>query len=71
MALAFGMTIGGFVFGRFADLYGRRPAYITTVLITATSGVIQSFSVNYEMLVALKFISGIGLGGNLPVDFSM
>jgi putative MFS transporter len=66
-----GMLIGAFVFGRLADRIGRRPVLMAAVIIDACCGVASAFSPDFTWLLALRFLTGIGVGGTLPVDYTM
>jgi putative MFS transporter len=66
-----GMLIGAFVFGRLADRIGRRPVLMATVMIDACFGVASSIAPDFTWLLALRFLTGIGVGGTLPVDYTM
>ena len=66
-----GMLIGAFVFGRLADRIGRRPVLLTSVLIDAVFGVASAFAPDFQWLLALRLLTGIGVGGTLPVDYAM
>jgi putative MFS transporter len=66
-----GMLIGAFVFGRLADRIGRRPVLMAAVLIDACFGVASAFAPDFTWLLVLRFLTGIGVGGTLPVDYTM
>ena len=66
-----GMLIGAFVFGRLADRIGRRPVLMMAVVIDACFGVASAFAPDFTWLLALRFLTGIGVGGTLPVDYTM
>ena len=66
-----GMLIGAFGFGRLADRIGRRPVLMTAVLVDACFGVASAFAPDLTWLLALRFLTGIGVGGTLPVDYTM
>ncbi|GGY41777.1 MFS transporter [Pseudoduganella albidiflava] len=66
-----GMLIGAFVFGRLADRIGRRPVLMAAVVIDAVCGVASAFAPDFTWLLALRFLTGIGVGGTLPVDYTM
>ncbi|WP_416356807.1 MFS transporter [Aureimonas phyllosphaerae] len=66
-----GMLIGAFVFGRLADRIGRRNCLMITVLIDAAFGIASAFAPDFGWLLALRFLTGIGVGGTLPVDYTM
>jgi len=66
-----GMLLGAFVFGRLADRVGRRPVLMAAVLVDACFGVASSFAPDFTWLLALRFLTGVGVGGTLPVDYTM
>ena len=66
-----GMLIGAFFFGRLADRIGRRPVLMMAVVIDAVCGVASAFAPELTWLLALRFLTGIGVGGTLPVDYTM
>ncbi|UVW27237.1 MFS transporter [Massilia sp. H6] len=66
-----GMLVGAFAFGRLADRIGRRPVLMAAVLIDACFGVASAFAPDFTWLLAWRFLTGIGVGGTLPVDYTM
>jgi len=66
-----GMLIGAFVFGRLADRIGRRPVLMMAVVIDACFGVASAFAPDFTWLLVLRFMTGIGVGATLPVDYTM
>ena len=66
-----GMLLGAFVFGRLADHIGRRPVLMCAVVIDACFGVASAFAPDFTWLLALRLLTGIGVGGTLPVDYTM
>lgn len=66
-----GMLVGAFVFGRLADRIGRRRVLIITILIDAVFGIASAFAPDFAWLLALRFLTGLGVGGTLPVDYAM
>ena len=66
-----GMLIGAFVFGRLADRIGRRPVLLMAVVIDACFGVASAFAPDFTWLLVLRFMTGIGVGATLPVDYTM
>ncbi|KQT85494.1 MFS transporter [Aurantimonas sp. Leaf443] len=70
-ALFLGMLVGAFVFGRLADRFGRRPILVATVLLDAVFGLASAFAPDFAWLLALRFLTGLGVGGTLPVDYAM
>ena len=66
-----GMLLGATFWGTIADRIGRRRGFQLTVLIFALFGTASAFSPNEWVLMALRFGAGFGLGGALPLDFSL
>ncbi len=66
-----GMMIGAAAFGRLADKYGRRRILLITVAMDALFGLLSVFAPNFGILLALRFLTGIAVGGTLPVDYAM
>ncbi len=67
----FGMLIGAAVFGRLADRYGRRRVLLVTVACDAVFGLLSAFAPGFEVLLVLRFLTGVAVGGTLPVDSAM
>jgi putative MFS transporter len=67
----FGMMVGASVFGRIADIQGRRRVLIATVLLDAVFGILSAFAPSFPILLALRFCTGAAVGGTLPVDYAM
>lgn len=61
-------AIGALVFGRVADMLGRKRIYGVEVLVLAVGAVACAFAPNIAWLIGLRFILGIGIGGDYPVS---
>jgi putative MFS transporter len=66
-----GMLIGAALFGRLADRYGRRRVLLITVACDAVFGLASVFAPDLMILFALRFLTGLAVGGTLPVDYAM
>jgi putative MFS transporter len=66
-----GMLIGAYGFGRLADKVGRRNVLILTVACDALFGVLSIFAPSFAILLVFRFLTGIAVGGTLPVDYAM
>ncbi len=66
-----GMLIGASLFGRLADRFGRRRVLIVTVAMDAVFGILSAFAPNFAILLALRFMTGLAVGGTLPVDYAL
>src|SRR5215469_5331456 len=61
-------AIGAILFGRIADMLGRKRIYGYEVLVLAAGAIASAFSPNVWWLIALRFILGLGIGGDYPVS---
>src|SRR6185295_3645617 len=61
-----GMMIGGFIGGTVGDRLGRRVALIGSVALFGVLTILVAFSTSVTMMVILRFLSGLGLGGAMP-----
>lgn len=66
-----GMLIGAALFGRLADRYGRRRILLLTVTCDAVFGLLSVFAPDFAVLLVLRFLTGMAVGGTLPVDYAM
>lgn len=66
-----GGLVGRLIGGYLADTYGRRFALSLNLLVYTLGGLISAVAVNYEMLLASRFIVGIGLGGEFTVGLAI
>ncbi len=61
-----GMMIGGFVGGYVGDRIGRRLALLGSVIWFGVLTVLVAFADGVTMLMVLRFVAGLGLGGAMP-----
>lgn len=62
-----GMAVGALVFGIFADRVGRKSVFVWTLIIFSVGSGISAFASSLAIFMALRFVIGMGLGGELPV----
>ena len=62
-----GMFVGAAASGTLADRYGRRAVLMGTLLVYALATGLTAFVWGYGALLVLRFVTGLGLGGELPV----
>ncbi|MCU1684700.1 MAG: transporter lactate transporter [Amycolatopsis sp.] len=55
--------VGALVFGLWADRVGRRIPLMVDVVLYSTAGLLCAFAPNFTVLLILRFIYGIGMGG--------
>src|SRR6266849_3408896 len=61
-----GMMVGGAIGGIIGDRFGRRIALLGSVVAFGILTVLVSFAGGVDMLLALRFLAGLGLGGAMP-----
>jgi putative MFS transporter len=62
-----GFMVGAILTGKLADVFGRRTLLIANILLFSAAAVGVGFAQNYWMLVGLRFVQGIGMGGEFPI----
>ena len=61
-----GMGLGAALSGMAADKWGRRNVILFTLVLYGIASGLSGFAVNFPMLLVLRFLTGFGLGGELP-----
>ena len=64
-----GMLVGGIAFGILGDKIGRVKTFSHTVIIFATA--LMAFANNIYMIYGLRFLAGIGAGGEYGVGIAL
>ncbi len=62
----FGMIIGAALSGAISDRMGRRTVILLTLLIYSIGSFLCGLATEYWMLLIFRFLTGFGLGGELP-----
>lgn len=77
-AIAFALTaslmtrpVGAFVFGLLADRFGRRKLLIWNILFYSVIEVLSGLAPTYGVFLFLRFLYGIGMGGEWGVGASL
>lgn len=69
---AFAGQMIGSLFGSYlADIYGRRPVIIWCTILGAVFTFVTGFASNAEMIIALRFLGGLAIGGLLAPAWSL
>ena len=63
--------IGAFLFGRFGDRYGRRPALMASILLYSAMELATAFSPSLRVFIALRALYGIAMGGEWGIGASL
>jgi MFS transporter, PHS family, inorganic phosphate transporter len=61
-------AFGAIIFGRIADILGRKRIYGYEVLVLAIGAIASAFAPDYVFLLVCRVILGIGIGGDYPVS---
>lgn len=59
---------GALIFGRVADILGRKAVYTLVAAIMIVGAVASALSPNFIFLVVARFLLGLGIGGDYPVS---
>ncbi|PGZ52726.1 MFS transporter [Bacillus anthracis] len=62
-----GMAVGALVFGILSDKIGRKSVFIITLLLFSIGSGLTALTTTLAMFLVLRFLIGMGLGGELPV----
>ncbi|MFZ1180605.1 MAG: aromatic acid/H+ symport family MFS transporter [Herbaspirillum sp.] len=65
-AALFGLATGAVAAGPLADWVGRKIVLVVSVAFFGVASFATAFSASLEMLTALRFITGLGLGAAMP-----
>lgn len=60
-----GWTFGGILFGFLGDRIGRVKAFVIAVSLYSVLNIMISFSDSWQLIILLRFFSGLGVGGTL------
>ncbi|SAL77018.1 membrane transport protein [Caballeronia peredens] len=59
------------VFGKLADLYGRKPAMLAGIAIFLVGSVLAGFAWSMPAMIVFRLIQGVGAGAILPVALTV
>lgn len=66
-----GTLIGAIFWGTVGDRIGRLRTLLVTIGIFSATSLINGFAVSFPMVVAVCFVMGFGVGGAVPLAFTM
>ncbi len=67
-AAIFGAFFGAMIFGRLADLFGRKRIYAVVAAVMIVGAVFSALAPGFAFLVVSRFVLGLGIGGDYPVS---
>jgi AAHS family 4-hydroxybenzoate transporter-like MFS transporter len=67
----FGLMIGALLFGPLADRIGRKKIIILSTLAFGLCTLVTAFVQDVNTLLAIRFLTGLGLGGAMPNAVAM
>src|ERR1700732_2362833 len=59
------------VFGKLADLYGRKPVMLVGIAIFLTGSVLAGFAWSMPSMILFRLIQGVGAGAIQPVTLTI
>jgi len=63
--------LGAFIFGRYADVVGRKRVYWLVAAIMIAGALGAALSGSFWVLIGFRFLLGLGVGGDYPVSAVM
>lgn len=66
-----GFTVGSVLIGIFSDRFGRKLALMSSIVLYIGSNVSLSFVQDFWVFAALRFVSGVSVGGLLSTCYVM
>lgn len=64
------MMVGAFLWGGLADKVGRRRCLIVALAINCIFTFLSSFAQGYGFFLFFRLLSGVGIGGTVPIVYS-
>lgn len=62
-----GQLVGNLLIGTFSDLFGRRIAFQTTMIVWGIASFLAAGAWSVASLMVFRFLIGVGVGGEAPV----
>ena len=62
-----GQFVGAWICGYLSETYGRRVTFIFSLALFGLLSIVCAFSWNFQSLLTIRVVQGLGLGGEVPV----
>jgi PHS family inorganic phosphate transporter-like MFS transporter len=63
--------VGAFIFGRIADVFGRKRIYGLEAALMVVGALASAFAPNLTVLLICRFVLGVGVGGDYPMSATL
>jgi PHS family inorganic phosphate transporter-like MFS transporter len=63
--------VGAFIFGRIADVLGRKRVYGLEAALMVVGAIASAFAPNLAFLLVCRFVLGVGVGGDYPMSATL
>jgi AAHS family 4-hydroxybenzoate transporter-like MFS transporter len=70
-ASLFGLMLGAFAVGPLADQHGRKTMLVVSMAVFGAASLASAFSGGLPSLIGLRFLTGLGLGGAMPMTITL
>jgi AAHS family 4-hydroxybenzoate transporter-like MFS transporter len=67
----FGLMLGAFAVGPLADRRGRKTMLVASMILFGAASLASSYADGLTALIALRFLTGLGLGGAMPMTITL
>jgi AAHS family 4-hydroxybenzoate transporter-like MFS transporter len=66
-----GILVGALASGPLGDRFGRKPLLIISTAFIGTFSVLSAFTWSVDSITAMRFLTGIGIGGAMPATVAL
>ena len=66
-----GLMLGAFAVGPLADRHGRKTMLVASMIVFGAASLASAFSGGLTSLIWLRFLTGLGLGGAMPMTITL
>ena len=67
----FGLMLGAFLVGPLADRHGRKTMMVASMVVFGAASLAAAWSTDLRSLTWLRFLTGVGLGGAMPMTITL